>query len=188
MRRRLKIALLLLTGPILLLSFMALGFPVASASAASTTVACPTGWGSLPKTAGPSNSTNPITNVRSGRHDCYDRLVIDLRSAATGYDVRYVSNVMAEGSGLPIPLNGGAKLLIVVHSPTYDVNGHTTYPAVTGQTLPGINLTGYQTFRDTKFAGSFEGQTSIGLGVRARLPFRVFKLGNRIVIDVAHHW
>jgi hypothetical protein len=42
-------------------------------------------------------------------------------------------------------------------------------------------------------AGSFEGQTTIGLGVRARLPFRVFTLdgpgnGSRIVIDVAHHW
>ena len=40
-------------------------------------------------------------------------------------------------------------------------------------------------------AGSFEGQTTIGLGVRARLPFRVFVLagpgsGSRLVVDVAH--
>jgi hypothetical protein len=38
-----------------------------------------------------------------------------------------------------------------------------------------------------------EGQTEIGLGVRARLPFRVFPLagpgdGSRLVIDVAHRW
>ncbi|BAS14136.1 conserved hypothetical protein [Arthrobacter sp. Hiyo8] len=43
------------------------------------------------------------------------------------------------------------------------------------------------------FAGSFEGYTSLGLGVRARLPFRVFTLagpgtGSRLVIDVAHMW
>ena len=43
------------------------------------------------------------------------------------------------------------------------------------------------------WAGSFEGRTSLGLGVRARLPFRVFSLagpgdGSRVVIDVAHRW
>ena len=43
------------------------------------------------------------------------------------------------------------------------------------------------------FAGSFEGYTSIGLGVRARLPFRVFMLdgpgtSSRLVVDVAHRW
>jgi hypothetical protein len=43
------------------------------------------------------------------------------------------------------------------------------------------------------FDGSFEGQTQLGIGVRARLPFRVFSLdgpgtGSRLVIDVAHQW
>ncbi len=43
------------------------------------------------------------------------------------------------------------------------------------------------------WAGSFEGQTTVGLGVRARLPFRVFTLegpgdGSRIVVDVARYW
>ncbi|HET6919349.1 MAG TPA: hypothetical protein VFI46_07775 [Jiangellaceae bacterium] len=38
-----------------------------------------------------------------------------------------------------------------------------------------------------------EGQTTLGLGVRARLPFRVFVLsgpadGSRVVIDVAPRW
>jgi hypothetical protein len=49
------------------------------------------------------------------------------------------------------------------------------------------------TFRQVVFDGTFEGQTQIGLGVRARLPFRVFTLagpggGSRLVIDVAHRW
>jgi hypothetical protein len=43
------------------------------------------------------------------------------------------------------------------------------------------------------WAGSFEGQTTLGLGVRARLPFRAFVLpgpgsGSRLVVDVAHRW
>ena len=54
-------------------------------------------------------------------------------------------------------------------------------------------MAGYSTFRQVAWAGSFEGQTTVGLGVRARLPFRVFALtgpgtGSRLVIDVAHRW
>ena len=57
-------------------------------------------------------------------------------------------------------------------------------------------MTGYRTFRQVAWAGSFEGSTTVALGVRARLPFRVFVLpgvaqsdfGPRLVIDVAHRW
>ena len=54
-------------------------------------------------------------------------------------------------------------------------------------------MAGFRTFRQVSWAGSFEGLTSVGLGVRARLPFRVFVLsgpgsGSRIVVDVAHTW
>jgi hypothetical protein len=46
------------------------------------------------------------------------------------------------------------------------------------------------------YAGSFEGSTTLALGVRARLPFRVFTVAGtpnsddtpRLVIDVAHRW
>ncbi|HSX07413.1 MAG TPA: hypothetical protein VLG11_00805 [Candidatus Saccharimonadales bacterium] len=148
---------------------------------------CGITWGSLPKSGGVM-STAPITNIRTGQHDCYDRMVFDFSGSASGYRVQYVDNVYADPSGLLIPLKGGAKLQIVALAPTYNSSGVSTYPGVVGQPLPGVNLTGYQTFRDAKFAGSFEGQTTVGLGVRARLPFRVFTLDNRLVVDVAHHW
>jgi hypothetical protein len=56
-----------------------------------------------------------------------------------------------------------------------------------------VNVTGFTTFRQIATGGSFEGQTTFGLGVRARLPFRAFVLagpgtGARLVIDVAHTW
>jgi len=81
-----------------------------------------------------------------------------------------------------------AKIEIIVRAPAIDMNGDPTYPGVVGQRLPGVAVAGYETFRSTRYGGSFEGQTSLGLGVRARLPFRVMKVGNRVVIDVAHHW
>lgn len=157
-------------------------------SSASAAPYCGITWGSLAKTAS-ATTTRPLTNVRTGQHDCYDRMVFDLSgTGATGYSVRYVSSISAEGSGLPIPVSGGAKLQIVVKAPAYDSNGKPTYAGVVGKTLPGVNVTGYKTFRDAKFAGSFEGQTTVGLGVRAQLPFRVFTSDNHVIVDVAHYW
>jgi len=51
-------------------------------------------------------------------------------------------------------------------------------------------VSGFPVFRSVVWAGSFEGVTSLGLGVRARLPFRVFTLTNptRVVVDVARSW
>jgi hypothetical protein len=163
----------------------------AASTTASTTTACPRGWGSLPE-ANSRMTQAPVTAVRTGRHTCYDRLVVDVGGRAPGYEVRYVGNVYQDGSGFLVPLRGGAKLQIVVRAPAYNVNtGKTTYAPTNPKEL--TNVSGYSTFRQVAFAGSFEGQTTIGLGVRARLPFRVFTLAgpgsnSRLVIDVAHHW
>ena len=171
--------------------------PADAAPAATTqTVTCPTGWGSLAKTRAASTTT-PVKNVRTGRHTCYDRMVIDIPGAgrsSLGYSVRYVSHLYQDGSGRLIPVGGGAVLEVRVHAPSYDPDtGAPTYPARAGRPLPGVDLTGYRAFRDTRFAGSFEGDTQLGLGVRARLPFQTQVLtgpGNttRLVVDVAHHW
>ena len=151
---------------------------------------CGITWGSTSKTAADTTVGEELTGVRTGRQSCYDRIVFDVNGPASGYDVRYVSNVYADGSGQLVPLKGGAKLRVILKTPAYNEAGQTTYKATVGQALPGINLAGYQTFRDARYAGSFEGQTSIGVGVRARLPFRVLHLTgpNRIVVDVAHYW
>jgi hypothetical protein len=167
--------------------------PSTSSSTAST--GCATVyWGSLAKTSS-AHTTDQITNVRAGQHACYDRLVIDLNgvgSGAVGYDVRYVDHVYAQGSGKVVPLAGGAQIEVVVHAPTYNPNtGSATYRPANPQKL--VNVAGYSTFRQVAYGGSFEGETTIGLGVRARLPMKAFVLdgpgaGQRLVIDVQHHW
>lgn len=166
------------------------GSSAAPHSATVAAAACPSGWGSLPK-ASSRMTQAPITDVRTGRHACFDRIVVDVQGRAPGYDVRYVSTVRREGSGFVVALRGGAKLQIVVRAPSYNAAGRTTYRPKNNREL--TNVTGYSTFRQVAFAGSFEGQTTIGLGVRARLPFRVYTLAGpgsntRLVIDVAHHW
>lgn len=154
---------------------------------------CGVSWGSLDKTAG-TLSADSLTNVRAGRHSCYDRLVMDLSDldgVAAGYSVRYVSAVAEQGSGNVLPLRGGAFLEIVLLNPAYDGSGNPTYTPANPREL--VDVRDWRTFRQIASGGSFEGYTTIGLGVRARLPFRVFTLdgpgaNSRLVIDVAHRW
>ncbi|MBT2552227.1 hypothetical protein [Arthrobacter sp. ISL-5] len=170
---------------------MAVGLGLLAPGSASAASYCGLVWGSLAE-SNQTMSTASVSNVRTGQHYCFDRLVIDLKGKAQGYNVRYVSKVVQDGSGLPIKMRGGAFLQVTANSPAYDnATGKATFiPANRSEVT---NVSGYQTFRQVAWAGSFEGYTSLGLGVRARLPFQVFTLdgpgsGSRLVIDVAHHW
>ncbi|MCU1511045.1 MAG: hypothetical protein JWO34_885 [Arthrobacter sp.] len=171
-------------------TLLAVGMALVAPGPASADSYCGLVWGSLAK-ADPPLSQARVTNVRTGQHYCFDRVVIDLSGAVAGYNVRYVPQVTQDGSGFGVPLRGQAFLQLTVNSPAYDDNGNSTYNPVDRNELS--NVSGYQTFRQAAWAGSFEGYTSLGLGVRARLPFRVFTLegpdaGSRLVIDVAHFW
>ena len=182
MKRLLRAVLVLVLGLLLL-------GPVSAAQAA--TPYCGIRWGSGPKSVPTMSMDAHLTNVRTGRHACFDRMVVDVRGDIRGYDVRYVSQVRQEGSGFVVPLRGGAKLSVVARVPAYDDNGRATYRPANPRELRDV--TGYRTFRQLAWAGTFEGQSTIGLGVRARLPFRAFVVdgpgsGSRLVVDVAHRW
>jgi hypothetical protein len=155
---------------------------------------CGIRWGSLAKSASstvnPSSSPGDVVGVRSGRHACFDRLVVDVDGSYSGYRVRYVTTVRADGSGAVVPTAGGARLEVVTVAPAYDDRGRATFAPNRAKV---VDVAGYRTFRQVTWAGSFEGQTALGLGVRARLPFRVTTLagpgdGARLVVDVAHRW
>jgi hypothetical protein len=163
---------------------------VVSTTTTTTTSKCPTGWGSLPE-ASTFRGAGVLTNVRTGRHACFDRIVFDVKGKPSWFRVHYVKNVATVGEGKLVPLRGGAKLEIILSVPSYDENYRSTYNPANHNEL--TNVRGYRTFRQVADAGSFEGETTIGLGVRARLPFRVFTLAgqgstSRIVVDVAHRW
>ena len=156
---------------------------VPAASGAGTATAAPycgITWGSLAKTSAPL-AAGRVYGVRAGRHACFDRLVLDMTGRPPGFDVRYVTTVRSDGSGFPVPVAGGARLAVVAHKGASSL-----------QAMPSV--AGFTTFREVKWAGSFEGYTTIALGVRARLPHRVFTLydastnRSRLVVDVAHRW
>ena len=183
-----------LIGPLALALAFA-GAPVlavaSTSTAAATTCATTTAhWGSLPKSvlAPPGK---PITNVRAGRHTCFDRMVLDLSGRPASYVVAYQPLVISNRNVI-IPLRGGAKLAVTVRSETHDTstNPNAFHPANRREL---VNVSGFSTFRQIVLVDSFNGYTFFGLGVRARLPMRAFILngpgtGSRVVIDVAHHW
>jgi hypothetical protein len=152
---------------------------------------CGLTWGSSPETDAGTSASVAVTGVRAGQHACFDRLVVDLRGRPLGgYDVRYVPVVHRDGSGAPVRVLGGAALQVVVHAPAYDAAGRPTVHVTDERAV--VPVTGFRTLRQVAWAGSFEGYTTLDVGTRARLPFRVFVLpgtaGDRLVIDVAHRW
>ena len=100
-------------------------------------------------------------------------------TASIGY-----ANGLAQGaSGLPLQVRGGAFLALAIHN----VSTEGSFP------LASASVAGFRTFREVVVTDDFEGVVGFGLGVRARLPFRMFILpgpgaGSRLVIDVAHRW
>ncbi|MET0419594.1 MAG: hypothetical protein ABW022_26565 [Actinoplanes sp.] len=174
---------------LLCLALAAIGGPTPSQAAAPY---CGITWGSGEKTAGPL-STAPVIEVRTGRHDCFDRVVFEFDGTAQGYSVRYSAQVPTDGEGIDlVPYTaGGAHLWVTLRAPAYDENRNATIDARTGDHV--ANVLRYQTLRDVVFGGSFEGYTTFAVGVRARLPFQVTLLPgpgahSRIVVDVAHLW
>ncbi|MGL5849265.1 MAG: AMIN-like domain-containing (lipo)protein [Phycicoccus sp.] len=171
----------------------AAGATTARPTTAPATSSCSTAWGSLTKSGGFSDAgIDPLVGgIRAGRHACFDRLVLDVSGVAwgfsdeaiLGYDVRYVSTAVQDGSSTPPPVAGGARLAVTVDA---ELSEMAETPSVTG----------FRTFRDVRVANSaVDGQTTLALGVRARLPFRVWTTyydaatdRSKVVIDVAHTW
>lgn len=142
----------------------------------------------------PGSSSDRLFQVRLGQHKCFDRVVFDIDGTEKpGALVRYVDIVRADGSGEPYPVAGDAALEVIVRA---SISG---YPESTGtfgrpgnRLYTAEDLRDWRTVREVRFAGFFEGQSTIALGVRENLPFRAFTLVDadagvsKLVVDIAH--
>jgi hypothetical protein len=138
-------------------------------------------FSTAPKTLPGSGAQAQLSGVDTGCHATFDRFVIHIASGMSGYDVRYVSRVVADPSGNPVALQGSKRIRVVVHP----ARGHTTAGA---SLLPATLTPLCPNLRQVKRAGDFEGVVSFGLGLARKTGFRVFRLTGptRIVVDVAH--
>ena len=163
-----------------------------------SSTACPAEhtWSTGPVIGGAAMSQAPLYLTRVGPHACFDRVVFDINGPQTvGFAARYVPVVLADASGKPVRVAGRAALQVVVRAPIFGTDSQGHQPGVSapmvGQNLVSPStIAGWSSLREVRFAGSFEGQTTVAVGVRDRLPFRVFVTSERsyqhVVVDISH--
>ena len=112
--------------------------------------------------------------------------MLEFRGRVPGHTVRYVRQVLTQGQGKPIPLAGRADLEVVVRDLASASAYTPRHPAHV------VDVRGFPALRQVAWGGSFEGYTTLGVGVRTRLPIHVFVLpgpgrDSRLIIDVTQH-
>jgi hypothetical protein len=120
-----------------------------------------------------------LKSVEVGQHANFDRVVFTFSSHVPGYNVNYVPAVTSDPSDQPVPLQGGAFMVVAMHSVASAQVGAP--PAPQGRQTPL-----FPELREIAGAGDFEGVVSFGLGLTAQTGFRVSTLTNpdRLVVDV----
>jgi hypothetical protein len=163
-----------------------------SSSAAPSTGAEDTGTAVPPFEGGTEPATQEasadalvtVSGIRTGRQDGYDRVVLELGGTGTpGWDVRYVDQAYAQGTGDPLEVAGEAVLQVTVTG--------AGYPFDTGveewagpDPLPG---NGTRTVTEVVWDATFEGTSVALVGTTGEAPFRVHSLEDptRVVVEVA---
>ncbi|MGH3449201.1 MAG: AMIN-like domain-containing (lipo)protein [Haloechinothrix sp.] len=140
------------------------------------------------------NSTDELVAVRVGKHECFDRVVFEIRGTAeAGFLVKYVPVVREDGSGHPVPVAGGAALQVIVRASIHGYPDGENILAEGGDYFStAAQLAGWQSLKAVRFAGFFEGQSTTALGVRTELPFRAYSVVDsaahtrKVIVDIAH--
>lgn len=126
-----------------------------------------------------------LTDVRTGAHDGFDRVVIEfLGSSTPGWSAKYVLQAVQDGSGEQIDVAGDAVLALVVSNTRYPNENEPGYYDGPRSFDPQLDQVG-----EVYVDGTYEGLTQIVIGVAGTdAPFRVFALTNpvRVVVDIQH--
>jgi hypothetical protein len=126
-----------------------------------------------------------LTEVRSARQPCSDRVVLEFRDAGSpGYQVGYQPGpILQDGSGDPVAVEGAAYLVLRVEPASgFDSGtGTTTYDGP-GRVAPA----GTAHVREVVRTGDFEGVLTWVVGLDEQRPFTVDTLAGptRLVVDI----
>lgn len=124
-----------------------------------------------------------LVDVRTGRHEGFDRVVFEFDGARPGYRVEYVSQPIIQcGSGFDIDVAGGAFLQVLMElAAAHNDAGTPTFGPQ--ELIPGL-----PSILEVQSTCDFEGQVTWVLGLTEEVDFLVIELTGpfRIVVDVAH--
>lgn len=138
--------------------------------------------GGVTAAAQPAPTIPVLTNIRTGQHPGFDRVVLDFVGPAPTVTNQWTDELISDGSGEIFWLTGEHFVSVVTNpAQAHDDAGNPTY-------------TGPQKFRTRNLrnvmavgiTGDYEAYVSIGLGTRTRTWVRTFTLSSptRVVIDV----
>ena len=130
----------------------------------------------------PSTRVTQLWNLRTGNDGTFDRIVFDQRVSASGFDVRYVSKVVADPSGQAVPMKGRYFLRVVIKGATT-----SSLPGMRS-VMPSAVTPGLPEVAQIRNVGEFEQVVSYGIGLNRYRGFRLFRLSSpaRLVIDILH--
>jgi hypothetical protein len=122
-----------------------------------------------------------LVDVRTGRHEGFDRAVFELTGAPPYYNVEYIDTPLGCASGEPVEIAGAAFLQVRLEPAAgHDEEGNTTFEPL--ELTPGL-----LSIVELESTCDFEGVVIWVLGLTAEVDFRVLTLEDplRLVVDVA---
>jgi hypothetical protein len=108
----------------------------------------------------------------------YDRVVFEFSGPVPLLRIEYVKELIGDGSGLPVPINGRAILLVQFNpAHAHDDNGQASAPARIKPKLPLV--------KEIARSGDFEAVVAYGIGLARKADTRILTMDNpnRLVID-----
>jgi hypothetical protein len=109
----------------------------------------------------------------------YDRIVFEFTNFIPLLRIEYVQRLIADGSGLPVPIAGNAIVQVqFMPAQAHNDRGQPTVPIRATYKLP--------TIKEIVSAGDFEAVVTYGVGLTRKAEPRIITLANpnRIVIDI----
>jgi hypothetical protein len=126
--------------------------------------------------------SSTLVALRAAHHPemfpTYDRVVFEFADTLPQFRIEYVSELISDGSGLPVPI-GGRSILLVQFTPAqaHSNTGQATAAARMKPKLPIV--------KEIVCSGDFEAVVTYGIGLAKKAYTRILTMDNpyRLVID-----
>lgn len=127
-------------------------------------------------------ATPTLVAIRAAHHadttPQYDRVVFEFSGPVPLLRIEYVKKLIADGSGLPVPIAGRAILCVQLEpARAHNDRGQVTAPRNMKLRLPIV--------KEIVSAGDFEAVVTYGIGLARKAETRILTLANasRVVVD-----
>jgi len=120
----------------------------------------------VPLAPPPAEPLPTLYAIGAGQHPSdtppYDQLSFRFNGAFPSYDISFVPELLADGSGLPVPMPGTGAIVKVVFRGAQAHTADGKASTITSSPAPSI---GYRALTSYAPAGDFEGVLTYGIGV-----------------------